>query len=64
MIGAAALNLKQMVKNLDLQYDMTAGQKGIGRELIDLSRMNKYVGYRSDQLSVTIGEVKANVKML
>lgn len=29
-----------------------------------MAKMNKYVGYKSDQLSVTIEEVKANVKML
>ena len=41
-----------------------AQRAGERRDVIDLERMNKYVGYRSPNLTVKLEQVQASVKML
>lgn len=64
MIGESKQKLPQLIKSVETQYRMASTQKQVKPEKVEPIHLNKYVGYESNHLSVSIEKTEARVKHL
>ena len=61
IIGELQSNLPHMIEQVETQIKMTSQQKQVKKKYVEPIKLNKYVGYTSNHLKVTLDRVEARL---